>query len=648
MDNTNNMDIDNNNIPLNDNNNNNITSNSNNNNNNKLNIHINVPINKPIDINHNNNDNNTNNTLPVIAISAEDSIISHSLNKNFISNINVINENNNIHSSKPIPKLVPTKHRNNGNLLSILTKNGNKNLLDPDFLASINDIFNKSSTKSLNESSFIEITLLCKLPRYLNRSLYSQCLEASNANKDNKNKFVQNDSTKTLLQTQDSLDSAIDVISLEKFDTKINDEDTNADIMKQDSVNTIVNDDDNQLSINENDISSKSEELKESKVEELIGEEEEEEVKAEEDKLKEIKTIVYNDFIIIWDKLIKSSNTLDKLIFNILDINHKGYILENDLKPIIEDIVENHPGLEFLKPIEIFQHRYVETVLTRIYYLKPRNTNPQMNFQDFKKLKLIDALVHLENEDDINIRRDVFSYKHFYVIYCKFWELDDDHDLLIDINSLQRYERNALIPRAIERVYDGYGTGKLNKGMMTYKDYIWFILSSEDKGSAQGIEYWFRVLDMDDDGVLSLHELEWFWEQQRMRMMEYGMSDPWSWNDFICAVLDIINPKSSPLITVQDLKNCKSAALVINMLIDLRSYDGYLRKFDPIFRERERLLANLQGWQKYAERAYEELSYEDKCSVEVDCDLLENINSQDIEFSLEPTILDIIHDQDES
>ena len=26
---------------------------------------------------------------------------------------------------------------------------------------------------------------------------------------------------------------------------------------------------------------------------------------------------------------------------------------------------------------------------------------------------------------------DYFSYKHFYVLYCRFWELDTDHDGVI-------------------------------------------------------------------------------------------------------------------------------------------------------------------------------------------------------------------------
>ena len=34
---------------------------------------------------------------------------------------------------------------------------------------------------------------------------------------------------------------------------------------------------------------------------------------------------------------------------------------------------------------------------------------------------------------------DFFSYEHFYVIYCKFWELDNDHDLEIDAKDLSRH-----------------------------------------------------------------------------------------------------------------------------------------------------------------------------------------------------------------
>jgi hypothetical protein len=50
-----------------------------------------------------------------------------------------------------------------------------------------------------------------------------------------------------------------------------------------------------------------------------------------------------------------------------------------------------------------------------------------------------------------------FSYEHFYVIYCKFWELDSDHDFLIDKDDLLRYGNHALTYRIVERIFSQVG-----------------------------------------------------------------------------------------------------------------------------------------------------------------------------------------------
>lgn len=39
---------------------------------------------------------------------------------------------------------------------------------------------------------------------------------------------------------------------------------------------------------------------------------------------------------------------------------------------------------------------------------------------------------------------EYFSYEHFYVIYCKFWELDKDHDLFIDRADLARHNDHGV------------------------------------------------------------------------------------------------------------------------------------------------------------------------------------------------------------
>ena len=54
-------------------------------------------------------------------------------------------------------------------------------------------------------------------------------------------------------------------------------------------------------------------------------------------------------------------------------------------------------------------------------------------------LLIFQTLALLDDEDDINQVVDYFSYEHFYVIYCKFWELDKDHDLFISKDDLAKH-----------------------------------------------------------------------------------------------------------------------------------------------------------------------------------------------------------------
>ena len=68
-----------------------------------------------------------------------------------------------------------------------------------------------------------------------------------------------------------------------------------------------------------------------------------------------------------------------------------------------------------------------------------RNWNGRITAQELRRSNFLQTLALLEEEPDINQINDYFSYEHFYVIYCKFWELDTDHDLLIDAQDLARH-----------------------------------------------------------------------------------------------------------------------------------------------------------------------------------------------------------------
>lgn len=48
---------------------------------------------------------------------------------------------------------------------------------------------------------------------------------------------------------------------------------------------------------------------------------------------------------------------------------------------------------------------------------------------------------------------DFFFYEYFYVIYCKFWELDKDYDLYISREDLVRYNDYGINILTIFGVY---------------------------------------------------------------------------------------------------------------------------------------------------------------------------------------------------
>jgi hypothetical protein len=66
---------------------------------------------------------------------------------------------------------------------------------------------------------------------------------------------------------------------------------------------------------------------------------------------------------------------------------------------------------------------------------------------------------------------------------------------------------------------------------------LWYFSST-----IHSIEYWFRCLDIDGDGVLSLFELVYFYEEVLQRLQELNI-DSISIENTICQVLDMVNPK---------------------------------------------------------------------------------------------------------
>ncbi|KAG0497824.1 hypothetical protein HPP92_002515 [Vanilla planifolia] len=154
----------------------------------------------------------------------------------------------------------------------------------------------------------------------------------------------------------------------------------------------------------------------------------------------------------------------------------------------------------------------------------------------------------------------------------------NNHDFLIDKENLIRYGSHALTYRIVDRIFAQVPrkfTGKV-EGKMGSEDFVYFILAEEDKSSEPSLEYWFRCIDLDGNGILTPNEMQFFYEEQLHRM-ECMAQEPVMFEDILCQMVDMISPECmqrESYFTLRDLKGCKLSGNIFNILFNLNKVHG--------------------------------------------------------------------------
>lgn len=105
---------------------------------------------------------------------------------------------------------------------------------------------------------------------------------------------------------------------------------------------------------------------------------------------------------------------------------------------------------------------------------------------------------------------------------------------------------------------------------MGFGDFVWFILCVQDKTTVQSIEYWFKIMDLDGNGIITGYELEYFYEQQSQRLAYMESNLDFNFQNIVCQMVDIFKPQNNIQFTLDDfLKRKHECSIFINMLTDL-------------------------------------------------------------------------------
>lgn len=92
-------------------------------------------------------------------------------------------------------------------------------------------------------------------------------------------------------------------------------------------------------------------------------------------------------------------------------------------------------------------------------------------------------------------------------------------------------------------------------------------------------------MDLDGDGVLSMYELEYFYEEQQHRMESIGI-ETLPFEDCLCQMLDMIKPSVPGCVKLGDLKKCKMTPIFFDTFFNLEKYMEHEQR-DPFASQRE-------------------------------------------------------------
>jgi serine/threonine-protein phosphatase 2A regulatory subunit B'' len=147
--------------------------------------------------------------------------------------------------------------------------------------------------------------------------------------------------------------------------------------------------------------------------------------------------------------------------------------------------------------------------------------------------------------------------------------LDADRDGRVHVDELLRYELFASYGQAVvERMHAYYECeGSGTRGSLDESDFCRLSAMAEDRaGSVAAAQFWFRVCDVDGDGVISAHDIKWMYDAI---WKEEGTCV--SLEDFVCQIFDMAGKKGGgdgDGVTFQDIKRSGLGSGIFGLLLN--------------------------------------------------------------------------------
>lgn len=305
-------------------------------------------------------------------------------------------------------------------------------------------------------------------------------------------------------------------------------------------------------------------------------------------------------FLSFWQSkanLFQNVSPSEKMFIVMTRFGERNFLVPEDFHPVIEDVLMSHPGLCFFRDDNdpVLFAAYITVVTTSIFYAASSWRRKQIHLYQAVNIGLVDLFTKVRDKQDVN-EVEHFSYDQFYVVYVKFAEMDSDNDMELDYTDLMDYfGAEGVSEMVVMRIIDVNRTLRENKNMRL-EDFVVLLMAEVDKSTPQAIDYWFRVLDLDGDGYLSLQELFTFFEVNNSILLTLDLLHQFGvqFEDIVCQMIDSTSHKPSTcFFSLPDIKKNSRFPHLVNAFVNIFKFISEDENSECCIRTK------LTAWDKY-------------------------------------------------
>eukprot|EP01138_Halocafeteria_seosinensis_P003011 gb/GECG01003075.1/.p1 GENE.gb/GECG01003075.1/~~gb/GECG01003075.1/.p1 ORF type:complete len:577 (+),score=47.85 gb/GECG01003075.1/:1-1731(+) len=202
----------------------------------------------------------------------------------------------------------------------------------------------------------------------------------------------------------------------------------------------------------------------------------------------------------------------------------------HDIRPLVEALVQRHPDLQSVKKDASLRSCYVTSVLTRLFASLRSLACWRISYGNLWDSNVSDVFYRCASCGIEEV--EIFSLRGFVNYHAIFTHalkrssseeygselphtypparIQDREISPVVLMSLLKLNIPEFFCRRLASTRFRWKSRAGSEGKLNFEDFMWFCLALEDRMSDISILYWFAIYDSDDDGYLSLDDLNCF------------------------------------------------------------------------------------------------------------------------------------------